>query len=69
MFVNERSLSASVLEISPFSYNSEVILAPVGYPEESPMDSAKAPLPRNTKKRFHDWRQYFTNGSDKRSMF
>lgn len=53
VLVKESNLSDSILVSSPFSYKSVVILAPVGYPEVIPIESAKAPLPRNTKKWLH----------------
>ena len=45
VLVNASNRAASVLEHLPSWYNSDVILAPVGYPESQPIESAKAPAP------------------------
>lgn len=45
LFVNAVSLCASTGVISPLKSKSEVILAPIGYPDVIPNIQANAPLP------------------------
>lgn len=45
VLVKASSREASALLHFPSWYNSDVIFAPVGYPESQPMESAKAPSP------------------------
>ena len=45
VLVNASSRLASILLHLPSWYNSEVIFAPVGYPESQPIESANAPAP------------------------
>ena len=45
VLVKASNLHASALEHLSSWYNSDAILAPVGYPESQPIESAKAPAP------------------------